>query len=441
MIAVFGYSMFSNFKHLSFVLLLLTAVNSFAQGKKAKVLFLGNSYTHVNNMPQIAADLAASLGDTLIFEMEAPGGYTLPDHYTSMASKNKIKQGGWDYVVLQEQSQVPAKPQIPHITQMRVYAYLLDTMIDYYNPCANTIFYMTWGRKNGDANLCAQFGASWPAVCTYIGMDSLIRLRYLMVTDTANASTAPAGPIWRYIRNNYPSIELYDADESHPSPAGSYAAACAMYVAIFKRSPLASTYNFSLSATDAANIRTAAKAVAYDSMSTWSIGVHELSAGFNFTKGPNNQVNFNNTSNYATIYNWDFGDGQTSTQQNPVHTYSAVGIYKTRLIASNPASTCVDTTEQLVNLYPANIGNVTSNPVFSLYPNPARNSVQLIQSIPAGVELTIRITDNLGKLIYSQKTSSSGPVSLDISTLKNGVYFVSVTGESGHTAHLRLLKY
>src|SRR4051812_21740267 len=81
-------------------------------GKKLHVLFIGNSYTYVNNMPGIVADIASSMGDTLIWEMEAQGGFTLGAHFVSPMStaKAKIAAGGWDYVVLQEQSQVPALP-------------------------------------------------------------------------------------------------------------------------------------------------------------------------------------------------------------------------------------------------------------------------------------------------------------------------------------------
>ncbi|HEY9176788.1 MAG TPA: hypothetical protein VIN07_03815 [Flavipsychrobacter sp.] len=125
------------------LLALVVCVQAYA-GKKVRVLFLGNSYTYYNNMPALVANMATTTGDTLVWEMETPGGYTLADHYTSLASKNKIKQGNWDYVVLQEQSQHPALPYQQVFNTTFVYAHVLDTMINYYNPCAETIYYMTW---------------------------------------------------------------------------------------------------------------------------------------------------------------------------------------------------------------------------------------------------------------------------------------------------------
>jgi PKD repeat protein len=46
-------------------------------------------------------------------------------------------------------------------------------------------------------------------------------------------------------------------------------------------------------------------------------------------------IEFNNESSHAEDYSWDFGDGNTSTQSNPIHTYSVSGIYDVTLISSN----------------------------------------------------------------------------------------------------------
>ena len=95
------------------IILLLTGFQLHAQVSAPQVkhvLFLGNSYTYVNNLPQMLADMALSTGDTLIFDSNLPGGYTLNGHSTNPTSQPKILQGGFDYVVLQEKSQLPAFP-------------------------------------------------------------------------------------------------------------------------------------------------------------------------------------------------------------------------------------------------------------------------------------------------------------------------------------------
>ncbi|HQV00112.1 MAG TPA: hypothetical protein PLO59_03075, partial [Bacteroidia bacterium] len=279
------------------VIILLTSIHLYAQ--KKQVLFLGNSYTAVNNLPKMIADIALSTGDTLIFDSNTPGGYTLQGHSTNSTSLSKIMLGNWDNVILQEQSQLPSFGNNQVQLQVFPYARLLDSLINQYNPCAETMFYMTWGRKNGDAANCAVF----PIVCTYNGMDSMLNLRYRMMADSNQAVVSPVGAVWKYIRQNFPLIELYQADESHPSLAGSYAAACCFYAAIFRKNPALITDNYSLPATDADNIKAAAKAIVYDSLQNWHIGEYDPLADFNFNIN-NNTVTFNNNSVNATTYQW-----------------------------------------------------------------------------------------------------------------------------------------
>jgi PKD repeat protein len=68
-------------------------------------------------------------------------------------------------------------------------------------------------------------------------------------------------------------------------------------------------------------------------------------AGFTFQKD-GNEVTFTNTSVNSTDYTWDFGDGNSSMDENPVHTYGAEGTYTVTLTASDGTST--DETSQEV---------------------------------------------------------------------------------------------
>ena len=74
--------------------LIMGSLASFSQSTK-RVLFLGNSYTYVNGMPQLATSIANSTGDTLITDFNAPGGYTFQEHSTNTTSLNKIMSGNW----------------------------------------------------------------------------------------------------------------------------------------------------------------------------------------------------------------------------------------------------------------------------------------------------------------------------------------------------------
>lgn len=312
-----------------FLIILLLALNCTVQsyaGKKIRVLFLGNSYTYVNDVPQLTANIAAGLGDTLVFDTYAPGGYTLHRHSTDATSLNKIK-GKWDYLVLQEQSQLPALEVYQNST-----LYTLCSLFRSHNPCSRIMLYMTWGRKNGDTGNCA----AWPPVCTYWGMDSLLRLRYIQMAVNNHGELSPVGAAWRYTRLNYPGINLYDPDESHPSAAGSYLAACCFYTALFGKNPLAINYNFSLATGDANMLKQAAKIVVFDSLSYWNYTPKAPIADFSYSIGNgNNQVNCTNKSSLADSYLWDFGDGATSTLEHPVHNYINNGTYTITLTTYN----------------------------------------------------------------------------------------------------------
>jgi hypothetical protein len=295
---------------------------------KYSSLFLGNSYTSFNNLPQMVHDVALSAGDTLVFDSYSPGGYQLADHNIDMTSQNKIMAGGWNYVVLQGQSQEP----VVHAGQFMNGGVALYNLVKQYNPCAVTMPYMTWGRKNGDPSTCAAF----PMTCTYQLMDSTLRSRYLSLTEVINGEVSPVSVVWRFLRQNYPNLDLYQADESHPSVAGTYAAACCFYTSIFKKDPTTITLNPGLSAGDAAIIRSAAKTQVFDSLQLWDFKKLPVShIGYQIGSGINQVIFTPVSQGVRQNYYWDFGDGATTTTVNPTHSYSANGTYTVSLTTSN----------------------------------------------------------------------------------------------------------
>lgn len=337
-------------------LLLITSSLLFSKGdelkaqRSFKVLFLGNSYTSVNNLPQLIHDLALSAGDTLIFDSYAPGGYQLLDHSNDITSQAKIMAGAWDYVVIQGQSQEPV--MFPN--QFNNGANALYNRIKQYNPCAVVMPYMTWGRKNGDAANCPNF----PLMCTYQGMDSALRTRYLNLTASINGEVSPVAVLWKYLRLNYPGIELYQADESHPSAAGSYAAACSFYAMLFKKDPALIAFNFGLPAAEASIIKNAAKTQVFDSLQRWDFKKLPI-ANFTYQVGPgSNEVMFSPVNQgVRQTYFWDFGDGTTSPATNPTHSYLSNGTYSVSLTTTNCDlqgwhTSTTDTTVQFCNHTP-----------------------------------------------------------------------------------------
>ena len=292
---------------------------------QTRVLFVGNSYTAVNNLPQLTADCALSIGFAgmpMEVASSTPGGTTFQMHTTNTTSQSLINQGNWDYVVLQEQSQLPSFPDGQVAAECFPFAAQLNDQILAADSCTETVFYMTWGRQNGDASNCA----SWPPVCTYEGMDSLLNLRYRQMAIDNDAILSPVGALWKYIRTTYPEINLYSTDGSHPSLEGSYAAACSMIAVILRTDPYLITYTSTLDPVVAEKIKLAAQEVVFNNLMEWHVGEYDPAVLVN-TVSNGLTLQFDNQSVSSWNFTWDFGDGSSSTDFSPQHTYANAGVY------------------------------------------------------------------------------------------------------------------
>src|SRR5256714_4466170 len=150
----------------------------------ARVLFIGNSYTTVNDLPAVFKDLANSRGHRVEVGTAAGDGWTLGDHVGSSATAATLASAKWDIVVLQEQSQIPSVAQFRE-TQMYPAARRLVGTIR--NRGARPIFYLTWARRDG-----------WPenGMPNYASMQSAIDDGYRAIGGEQGATVAPVGDAW-----------------------------------------------------------------------------------------------------------------------------------------------------------------------------------------------------------------------------------------------------
>lgn len=213
----------------SIFFLLSTAPRAMGDDATIHVLFMGNSLTTANNLPQLIADLAKSRNHIMEYDVYAPGGKTLAQHASDPVALSKIKKTGWDFVVLQEQSQAPSFSQGQVQQEVYPFASELSRFIKEANPGAHVVFYMTMAKKNGDQHNAAKVS---PELGTYEGMQNRINQSYVNMAMNNNALVAPVGLVWKKVREQYPSIDLY-ADETHPNLTGTYLAACVFYAVFF----------------------------------------------------------------------------------------------------------------------------------------------------------------------------------------------------------------
>jgi hypothetical protein len=253
-------------------------------------------------------------------------------------------------------------------------------------------------------------------------MDSLLRLRYQDMANTNNALVSPVGAVWRYIRENYPNIELYSADESHPSLAGSYAAACTFYSILFRKDPTSITFASTLDSTDASSIRNAAKLVAFDSLSFWNVGNYDIDVNFTYSYFSSTGVIFMNETQNCDSILWDFGDGQQSNAGTPIHIYQQGGTYTVTLVGyrCNETDTFtlqVPTIQSGLNENQKNeirISNISKSGLISL-----EGDMHDIQRID--------IINPEGKIIYSTRNISN---TIPLINNNSGMYLLNIHYEN-----------
>ena len=105
---------------LSIICALLTHLDTAQVEKNA--LFIGNSYTYVNDLPGLVQEIASSKGNSFIHQSHTPGGSTLSQHATNISVQNLLNTAEWDYVILQDQSQNPSFPPVQVASQVYPYA-------------------------------------------------------------------------------------------------------------------------------------------------------------------------------------------------------------------------------------------------------------------------------------------------------------------------------
>lgn len=214
------------------ILLMLLPCAVMAQEAKQdslRLLFIGNSYTYYNDLPQMVYEIAKTQNKKLSVKSVTKGGERLKGHLKNEKLRQMLLSQKWDFVILQEQSSAPAKQTETVISDIYPAAKALDSLIHIGSPDTKTIFYMTWGHKYGTTHKIENY----PLAYTYEGMQERIKTTYLEMTYQNNAVCAPVGMAWQRVRQERPDYQLYTQDCSHPSKLGTYLAANVIYTVLF----------------------------------------------------------------------------------------------------------------------------------------------------------------------------------------------------------------
>lgn len=318
----------SNIKIFCFSFMLFICL--YVHAETIRVCWLGNSYTTTGNLPNLVAQLASAAGDTILYRQNAPGGYRLMNHVQDANSLGAINADQWDFVVIQAQSQEPSFPPAQVEAEVYPYADILDSLIHANRPCSQTVFYMSWGRKYGDNQNCAMY----PVVCTYEGMTQRLRESYQEMANQLGGLIAPAGMAWYHSRMQDSTINLWSADNSHPSAEGAYLNACVFYATFFRKSCAGNPYTAGLSSANAVFLQQIGSSTVLDSLSEWNIGKLDPNANFIATDS-GLQALLIADSTTAAEFEWNLGDGSTASGPSVVHTYPRSGTYTIQLVVGD----------------------------------------------------------------------------------------------------------
>ena len=198
---------------------------AFAGNRCIRVLFIGNSYTSVNDLPATFAELAGSGGVAVEVDAIDPGGQTLAGHAAAPDVLAAITGRRWTTVVLQEQSEIPAATDLFDRETVPAATTLVAAIR---KAGAEPVLFDTWAHRDG-----------WPErLLDRAAMQTAIDGSYARLAATLHVRLVAVGPAWARATAMAPAVVLWQADGSHPTIAGTYLAACMFYGTLIDRSPV-----------------------------------------------------------------------------------------------------------------------------------------------------------------------------------------------------------
>ena len=188
---------------------------------KENILFIGNSFTFYWNLPLVVEAMANERNYNFDITQSTASGSSLKDHWfenDELKSKTLITTGRYDRVVLQDYSLNP----LQNLVESRRY---FTDFIEWVKANNGTPYiYATWMYKGISNN-------------NYDVVDP-IQDALQPVADKTGAVMVPIDQAFRTIQKRHPNISIFMSDNKHPSPVGTYLAACVYFRIFTGESPL-----------------------------------------------------------------------------------------------------------------------------------------------------------------------------------------------------------
>ena len=278
------------------ILLVLFSQFSYSQNnmENKKVLFIGNSLTFYNNMPEMFHKLATANGDNVTVTQATVGGQALRHLVNNEMVKSKIQSDDWDYVVLQSDD-IAAFPDMYH-TEIETLEHF-KTMIHENNASTKIIYTMIWGARDG---LTIQELSGEDVYYSYFDYIEKIYQGTIYFGNTMNFMISPAGWAWKSVieENEEAKYDLFSSDRFHPAPEGSYLRACVLNEVIFQTENTSIPYFSGLDEEKCYYYQEIAHDIVLNNLSLWNIN-HQVAVKENTFQ--HLKIYPNPASNYITI--------------------------------------------------------------------------------------------------------------------------------------------
>lgn len=199
-----------------------------------RILFIGNSYTGVNELPKIVGEIIKSAGHASPeIRSSTPGGRTLAQHCAIPETLALIDKGAWDVVVLQGHSMEAAQSEISEATRKSFLSSgkTLCDRIRKSSPKARILFYQTWSRH---ADYWKAKEADRSVGENPTEMIERIQRWYQKQAEANHAELVPVGTAWQLFYKQHDRDVLHVPDHSHPNFSGSYLAGLLFYAKIYR---------------------------------------------------------------------------------------------------------------------------------------------------------------------------------------------------------------
>jgi hypothetical protein len=228
------------------------------------ILFVGNSFTLGGPVPVIVEELVIDAGwPTPRVDWSAFGGETLEGHRARQETVDKIDQGGWEVVVLQEYSTRPTD-NIGDPAQFKADAAWFYDRIQQSSPGARVVLYETWARHPDHQIYPGSFEDPPQMQAQLRSHYNDCAHTYIPANATGNLDplpeVAPVGDAWEHHLSQADALRLHGGDDYHAGRTGQYLNGLVIYATIYRRTTQGRA-SWQLTSSEAARLQSAADAI------------------------------------------------------------------------------------------------------------------------------------------------------------------------------------